>query len=76
MAGLDVGYQGKLGTLGDFLVPVQNCIATALGGSLWAQASAFLMVYPLYLAVSWWPIPPGWRMFQYVIGRKRATVSP
>lgn len=74
-AGLDVVHQGKLGTVGDFLAPLQNWIAATLGGSLWAQASAFLIVYPLYVAVSWYPIPRGWRMFQYVIGRKRVTAS-
>jgi SAM-dependent methyltransferase len=69
-AGLDVAYITRVGTLGDYLAPVQNTISRALGGSEIAQGVGFLCVFPIYWLLKWMPAPTQTRIFHYVIARK------
>jgi len=69
-AGLDVAYVSRVGTLGDYLAPVQNGMARALGSSAMAQGVAFLAVFPLYWLLRWVHAPYRMRMFHYLIARK------
>jgi 2-polyprenyl-6-hydroxyphenyl methylase / 3-demethylubiquinone-9 3-methyltransferase len=69
-AGLDVSFQIKIGGLGIFLTPLQAWISRLLGNSTAGEGIAFLLVYPIYLAVKWIPICDSMRMVQFIQGRK------
>jgi len=73
-AGLDVSFQFKIGTLGMFLIPLQYRLIKLFGGNSTADGIAFLLVYPIYLALKWIPIPDSMRIVQFIQARKPLPV--
>jgi SAM-dependent methyltransferase len=69
-AGLDVSFQLKIGHLGNFLQPLQYCLIRLFGGGSIAEGIAFLLLYPIFLAVKWIPISDSMRIVQYIQARK------
>jgi SAM-dependent methyltransferase len=69
-AGLDVVFQTKIGSLGNFLANLQRRMGELFGSSHAAEGAAFLLVYPLYLLLKIFPIPDSMRMYQFMQARK------
>ena len=74
-AGLDVTFQIKIGSLGNFLFPLQFRLIKLFGGTSTAEGIAFLVVYPIYLALKWIPISDSMRIVQFIQARKPLSPS-
>ena len=68
-AGLDIAYQTRIGSWGDYLTLVQSFLQRVFRMGYWGEGMAFCLVYPFYWLLRLVPIPRSCSIFHYVIAR-------